>query len=122
MDEEKLFLNGIKAFNRKKYYEAHEHWEEIWTELNVDDSIFIQGLIQLSVGFFHITNSNIKGAKSLFRKSMNKLIQYKPLHRNINVDELIECASKAINDLETSNSTRNFDWKLAPMLKYKKYD
>ena len=122
MDEEKLFLNGIKAFNRKNFYEAHEHWEEIWTELKVDDSVFIQGLIQLSVGFFHITNSNIKGAKSLFRKSMNKLIQYKPLHRNINVDELIKCASKAINDLESSNSTHNFDWKLAPMLKYKKYD
>ena len=76
MDEEKLFLNGIKAFNRKKYYEAHEHWEEIWTELNVDDSIFIQGLIQLSVGFFHITNSNIKGAKSLFRKFLYAAINF----------------------------------------------
>ncbi len=122
MDEEELFLNGIKAFNKKKFYEAHEYWEEIWTEINVDDSIFFQGLIQLAVGYFHITNNNIKGAKSLFNKSIEKLNKFIPLHRNINVNELIEFANMSIQDLDEHNTIQKFNWKLVPQLKYRKND
>jgi len=122
MDEEELFLNGIKAFNKKKFYEAHEYWEEIWTEINVDDSIFFQGMIQLAVGYFHITNNNIKGAKSLFNKSIEKLNKFIPLHRNINVNELIEFANMSIQDLDKHNTIQKFNWKLVPQLKYRKND
>ena len=58
--EKKLFLNGIKAFNEKKFYDAHEYLEDLWSQYYLSEALFIQGLIQLSVGYFHITNSNLK--------------------------------------------------------------
>ena len=63
--ELKLFKKGILFFNKKEFYSAHEKWEELWTEYKLKDPKFIQGLIQLSVAFFHITNSNLRGSKKL---------------------------------------------------------
>ena len=31
MEENKLFDKGIKAYNKHSFYDAHEYWEEIWT-------------------------------------------------------------------------------------------
>ena len=70
--QELLFLKGIESFNNKKFYDAHELWEELWSEYALKDSLFIQGLIQLSVAFFHITNFNLIGSKNLFNKSLPK--------------------------------------------------
>ncbi len=69
---DKLFDKGLDAFNNKRFYEAHEFWEDIWVEYRLPDSKFIQGLIQLTVGFYHITNQNLNGARSLLRKSKKK--------------------------------------------------
>ena len=74
--EEELFLNGINAFNNKKYYDAHEYWEELWLEYKLLDAIFIQGLIQLAVSYFHFYNGNINGAKSMIRKCLGKFEGY----------------------------------------------
>ena len=62
--KEKLFVDGIALFNEKKFYDAHEIWEELWSEDRLKDDLFIQGLIQLSVAFFHITNLNLKGSSN----------------------------------------------------------
>ena len=75
-DALKFFYKGIDSFNRREFYDAHEYFEEIWTNYQLDDRIFIQGLIQLSVAYFHITNSNKNGAMGLFKKSLSKLDSY----------------------------------------------
>ena len=68
MDEEKLFLKGIENFNNLKFYDAHECWEEIWTEISIPDDKFFQALIQLSVAYFHILNQNLKELKVCLKK------------------------------------------------------
>ena len=116
MDEEKLFIKGIDRFNRKHFYDAHECWEEIWTEISIPDDKFFQGLIQLSVAYFHISNHNLKGAKSLFKKSIHKLIDYSPLHRGLNIEKIILEAKKSLEILNENNSTEKFNWCNAPLL------
>ncbi len=71
--QEDLFLRGVKAFNERDFFEAHELWEELWSEYNLSDRIFVQGMIQATVGFYHLFTDNLKGAKSLIQKSLNKL-------------------------------------------------
>ena len=39
--EDILFQKGIQAFNKKKFYDAHEYWEELWLEYKLDDAKFI---------------------------------------------------------------------------------
>ena len=71
--EDILFQKGIKAFNEKNFYEAHEYWEELWLDYKLDDSKFIQGLIQLAVSYYHLFNNNLNGAKSMIGKCLGKL-------------------------------------------------
>ena len=68
--KEQLFFDGLQAYEEKDFFEAHELWEELWSEYYLDDKTFIQGLIQLAVSFVHLGNGNLKGAKSLLKKSL----------------------------------------------------
>ena len=51
-----LFHKGLEAFQKHNFYDAHEYWEDLWSDYRLEDAKFIQGLIQLSVGYFHISN------------------------------------------------------------------
>ena len=116
MSEEKLFLKGIQAFNKKQFYDAHEYWEEIWNEITVPDDKFFQGLIQLSVAYFHISNQNLKGAKSLFNKSIQKLVDYVPYHRGLNIRLILLKAKNSLEFLNNNSSTENFNWDVVPII------
>ena len=62
---ENLFQEGLTYFKSGEYFEAHESWEELWSDFYLKDRRFVQGLIQLSVSFVHLENNNLNGAKSL---------------------------------------------------------
>tara|TARA_Y100000996_G_C22369725_1_gene580498 strand:+ start:178 stop:561 length:384 start_codon:yes stop_codon:yes gene_type:complete len=108
--KEKLFLDGLNLFNKKQFYDAHEIWEELWTEYRQVDDKFIQGLIQLSVGYFHILNINKRGAISLFNKSLSKFELFKGIHRNLDVDLIIDSINETLNNLEEINEIKDFSW------------
>jgi hypothetical protein len=111
-----LFFKGIDYFNNKEFYNAHESWEELWIEYPLKDSLFIQGLIQLSVAFFHITNFNLIGSKNLFNKCLPKLKKFPSNHRNLNVSEIIDCAEKSLFKVTTITKSNQFDWRLTPKM------
>ena len=101
---------GLKAFNEKNFYDAHEYWEEIWTEHRLPDAKFVQGLIQLSVGFYHLTNLNLNGARGLFRKCQGKFENYAGLHRGISVDSIQLLAKRAFDNVMKIESYDEFNW------------
>ena len=37
-NEERFFKEGIIAFNERRFYDAHEHWEEIWVNYKLKDA------------------------------------------------------------------------------------
>ena len=117
--ELKLFKKGILFFNKKEFYNAHEKWEELWTEYKLKDPKFIQGLIQLSVAFFHITNSNLIGSKNLFKKSLIKLELFSEFHENINLSEIIFYSKKSLRLVNEIDSVNKFNWELAPKIIFK---
>jgi len=89
MNEElKIFQKGVIAFNEKRFYGAHEYWEDIWLNYKLTDAKCIQGLIQLAVSFFHYHNGNPKGAKSMVDKCLKKFDGYSEF-RGILVSELV---------------------------------
>ena len=117
---EKLFLEGVDLFNRKSFYDAHESWESLWTEYNLDDALLIQGLIQLSVAYFHITNLNLKGSKNLFNKCIPKLEKYRENLRGIDINEIIYIAELALDKINSIENTNDFDWNLVPNIRISK--
>ena len=89
MDKEIILFNkGINCFNDKSFYDAHEYWEDLWLNYKLSDALFIQGLIQLAVSFFHYYNGNLKGAKSMLKKCLGKFDAY-DFQRGIDVIDLI---------------------------------
>ncbi len=59
------FLEGIRCFNHRAFFEAHEVWEDIWRDEEGPARRFYQGLIQLAVCLHHFGNGNTRGAKKL---------------------------------------------------------
>ena len=117
MDENQLFRKGIQCFNNHSFYDAHEYLEELWSEYHMKDRLFVQGLIQLAVAYYHITNHNIKGARSLFNKCLSKLNQFPHNHRNLNMGEVILSAENALNNLDSIVDCKDFDWGHVPIIK-----
>ena len=80
-DEEKidkLFFAGVDLFNQGEYFDAHEQWEEMWSEYNLPDRFFVQGLIQATVSFYHLSTGNLKGARNLMTRAIDKLTKKGP--------------------------------------------
>ena len=71
-----LYLQGIQYFNECEFFEAHETWEELWTEYRGDARRFYQGLIQVAVALHHFGNGNIRGAKKVYLTSRAYLEVY----------------------------------------------
>ena len=111
-----LFNKGLEAFQKHDFYDAHEYWEDLWSDYRLKDAKFIQGLIQLSVGYFHISNLNINGARGLLNKCKPKLLEFSPEHRGLNVLNVLEGVDKSLNFLEQNPDTSKFDWSLVPNL------
>ena len=114
--KEQLFFDGLQAYEEKDFFEAHELWEELWSEYYLDDKTFIQGLIQLAVSFVHLGNGNLNGAKSLMKKSADKFSSYSGLHRGINIDKLKQQIVIIINEYEQLLTVQDFDWTHIPDL------
>ena len=114
---ELLFHKGLQAFNKREFYDAHEYWEEIWTEYRLPDAKFIQGLIQLTVGFYHLTNENLNGARGLFMKCQKKFDDYNGLHRGLSVQEIKLLARNVLDNVMEIESYQDFKWDLYCPLK-----
>ena len=89
MNEEQ-FRRGIEEFNRGLFFECHDTLEDLWMETVGTDRLFLQGLIQVSVGFYHLFNENFKGAASQFSRGLGKLERYRPSHRGIELNFFTE--------------------------------
>ena len=115
--KEELFVQGLNAFNNQSFYDAHEYWEDLWSDYRLKDAKFIQGLIQLSVGYFHITNLNINGARGLLNKCIPKFDLYRPKSRGLDIELIIDSIKKSLKNLDEIDDIDNFNWELVPRLK-----
>jgi hypothetical protein len=95
-----LFERGIEEFNRREFFEAHDTWEELWVETRGSLRLFYQGLIQTTVGFYHLLNGNYKGACSQFDKALAKLDQFQPACQGIDTRKLALCIRDCLRDAE----------------------
>jgi hypothetical protein len=110
-----LFQAGLKLFNDKNFYDAHEKWEDLWSDYYLKDRLFIQGLIQLSVSFVHLKNNNMNGAKSLLNKCKQKFEGF-DIQRGIDVKKLLISIEKVQDNYDHIKSSEDFNWNLVPRL------
>lgn len=67
---------AVSEFNSGKFFECHDTLEEVWQGIRGPARDFFQGLIQISVGFYHLRNGNRQGGESQLDKGLRKLEKY----------------------------------------------
>jgi predicted metal-dependent hydrolase len=48
----------------------------MWAGIRGDSREFFQGLIQVSVAFYHLTGGNLPGAESMLRRALKRFERY----------------------------------------------
>jgi predicted metal-dependent hydrolase len=99
MHNREQFLRGIEEFNQGMFFECHDTLEEIWMEAIGSDRLFLQGLIQVSVGFYHASNGNFKGAESQLRKGIAKLESYQSGYCGVELTKFLEHVALCLHDV-----------------------
>lgn len=102
------YLFSIDLFNYAYFWEAHEHLEEFWkSSINLQEKIFIQGLIQLSAAYLKWVQGFDDGFHKLTSKGLDKIcLTEKNFTRlfGINLKSIINENKKFINSYNKANS------------------
>ena len=93
------YLEGLRLFNEEEFFEAHDVWEELWSESLGDEKRFLQGLIQASVSLFHFGNDNFGGARKLYDTCRQKLDPYRPNFMGIDLDTFLNDYQRCFQEL-----------------------
>jgi predicted metal-dependent hydrolase len=94
------YARGIRLFNEKKFFDAHEVLEDVWRAAPVDRKKFLQGLIQVAVAFHHHSRGNTVGAVSLLKRAARNLSAYPDEFGGIRVKPLLSSMNQCAQALE----------------------
>jgi len=80
---------GIRLFNDRYFFEAHEVLEAVWREEHGESKLFLQGLIQICAAYHHTQNGNAIGAVTLLERGAEKIRRYPPGYLGIDTAPLL---------------------------------
>jgi predicted metal-dependent hydrolase len=99
-EQKRLLGDGRAAFNRGEFYDAHEHWEEVWNEIDDPDRRWIQGLIQVATGLHKLQRERIDSARTLLARALDKLADAPETWQGLAVGALRRAAEATARALE----------------------
>ena len=114
-------IRAFEQFNRGEYFEQHETLENIW-RAEKDESIrnFYKGILQVGVGFHHLTNRNYSGTVKVLERGINNLKPYAPRCMGVDVQRLIDEAEQVLTQVRAlgAECIGEIDLASLPRLKY----
>ena len=113
------FRQAIDEFNRRFFFECHETLEGIWMEdPRSHERRFFQGILQVAVGFLHLSNLNYTGARNLLTRGSNKLEPFRPTQYGVDLETLLKEVDDCRTELARLGSERlvDFDPTLIPSI------
>ena len=94
------FERAINEFNQQQFYACHDTLEAIWVDAEEADKRFYQGILQVAVGCYHLSNDNLRGAIILLGEAVRRLCDYQPDYEGIDVEQLLEQALALLQALQ----------------------
>lgn len=83
---------GIWLFNARRFWEAHEAWEQDWLAAGGDPKRFLQGLIQLAAAYHHAQRGTFRGGVRLFDMALEKLDAFPPGYAGVDREDAVAAA------------------------------
>lgn len=94
------FWQGVEEFNQQQFYACHDTLEALWIEASEPDRAFYQGILQVAVACYHLSNANGRGAIILLGEGIRRLVAYQPIYKGIDVEGLIAQSAQLLNALQ----------------------
>jgi uncharacterized protein len=91
---------AIVEFNQQQFYSCHDTLEAMWMEAIEPDKTFYQGILQIAVGCYHMSNSNWRGSVILLGEGLRKLVEYEPEYLTIDVSSLTDSSHSLLVSLQ----------------------
>jgi uncharacterized protein len=82
------FWQGIEQFNQGEFYACHDTLEAIWIPALEPEKQLYQGIIQIAVALYHLSNGNWRGTVILMGEGLNRLRHYPDDHEGLDLGEL----------------------------------
>lgn len=83
------FWQGVEQFNSGQFYACHDILEALWIDSIEPEKTFYQGVLQIAVGLYHLSNHNWRGAMILLGEGSNRLVRYPSIYSGIDVESLL---------------------------------
>lgn len=100
------FGQGVEQFNEGEFYACHDTIEALWMVADEPDRTFYQGILQVAVALYHLSNLNWRGAAILLGEGLNRLNKYDSHYGGIDVDGLIAQVADLLHCLQVAGPER----------------
>jgi len=121
MTEQPLLARASELFNRKLYFECHDLLEDAWTDSHGPERDFLQALIHVAVGMYHVAAGNYKGAVSQLGEGVQALERFRPERGGLDVGGLLAGAQRCLEKSEQALAGEAVVWSLGdiPRMNYR---
>ena len=86
---------GLQLIRDGAYFEAHEELEDEWRTAPAAERDFLQGLVHVAVAWLHAERGNRNGCERQLVKAEGRLSAYRPFHRGVDVDDVLDAVATA---------------------------
>lgn len=93
-DEGSLFVEGVKLFNEREFFDCHEVLEDYWKQQPEPEKQLTQGLIQIAVAYYHVLRGNRVGALKLLDRGIPRVEKFLPSHKRLLLQEFLESVQR----------------------------
>jgi len=115
-------VSAALLFHAHLYFEVHELLEPYWLRAEGGDREALQGLIQVAVGFAHLANGNVSGARSLLHDGCARVLERSL--EGVPLDPFGRALQRSLDRLLAlgDDAPRGFDWNEVPRFPVKTAD
>jgi uncharacterized protein len=94
------FWQGVEEFRQGEFYACHDTLEALWIEAQEPHKTFLQGILQIAVACYHLSNQNWRGAVILLGEGSRRLMSYRPEYEGIDVESLVTTSTEFLGYLQ----------------------
>ncbi len=98
------FWQGVEQFNQREFYACHDTLEAIWINALPADKNFFQGILQVAVALYHLSNENQRGAMILMGEGIHRLRSYESPYGEIDVDRFVESTVNVLQQIQQASA------------------
>jgi uncharacterized protein len=112
------FWHGVEQFNQQQFYACHDTLEALWFEASEPERSFYQGVLQIAVACYHLSNHNWRGAVILLGEGINRLGRYPADYAGLDVEQFMTESHCLLTALQQAGSEQYPSGPLPTLLKF----